>query len=145
MMCRQFIPILANPICNMKKNIIFLLILITSCTQTIENKFLDKWDIISVEQNGQDVSDEHNPKSNRYITFSNDGTFESGGEPYGRNTGKFYVNNLSYTLFLDSDAGPNDDSNWIVSFNGNNMSWKGFGSEFADGFLIEYKRSKNWQ
>lgn len=128
-----------------KLYILILFVLFAGCTQTIENKFLDKWEIVSVVQNGNDVSEEHNPKGNRYITFSNDGTFKSGGDPYGKNTGRYFVNNLNYYLFLDSDAGPDDDSIWIVSFDGNNMSWKGVGNEFAEGFQINYLRSKNWQ
>jgi hypothetical protein len=40
-----------------------------------------------VVQNGAVVSDEHNPQKNRYITFNKDGSFESGGDPYGTNTG----------------------------------------------------------
>jgi hypothetical protein len=130
------------------KNILIpalFLVVAAGCTQTIENKFLDKWEMISVIQNRDDVSETHNPKGNRFITFSNDGTFESGGDPYGKNTGKYFVNNLNYTLYLDSDAGPDDDSIWIVSFEGNYMQWQGQGNEFAEGFLIKYKRSKNWQ
>jgi hypothetical protein len=124
---------------------VLFLVFAAGCTQTIENKFLDKWEMLTVIQNGDDVSETHNPKGNRFITFSNDGTFESGGDLYGKNTAKYFVNNLNYTLYLDSDAGPDDDSIWIVSFEGNYMQWQGQGNEFAEGFLIKYKRSKNWQ
>ena len=85
------------------------------------------------------MSKDHNPSNNRFIEFKEDGTFESGGDPYGKNTGKFYVNNHVKTLHLDSDVGPNDDSYWSITLEKGIMKWKGTGSEFAKEFVITYK------
>jgi hypothetical protein len=40
------------------------------------------------------------------------------------------------TLLLDSDAGPEDDSQWKITIQNDTMRWQGFGSEWADGFYI---------
>jgi hypothetical protein len=34
-------------------------------------------------------------------------------------------------LFLDSDAGPEDDSQWTINIAGGTMFWQGVGSEWA--------------
>ena len=70
----------------------------------------------------------HNPQDNRWIEFYENGSFESGGTPYGKNTGKYILNEDKQTLFLDSDAGEEDDSNWRVAFEHGAMIWVGVGS-----------------
>lgn len=94
----------------------------------------------SVFQDENDVTGEHNPQSNRYIIFKKDGSFETGGDPYALNTGLFYVNSLRKTLYIDSGVGPDDDSSWYFSFDGEKLIWRGFGNEFAAGFKIVHVR-----
>lgn len=108
--------------------------------ESLENTLQGMWLIDEIIQQGKDVSSEHNPKNNRFIIFKSDGTFESGGDPYGKNTGDFYVNGLTSGLHLDSDSGPDDDSYWSVTIKKGLMYWRGTGSEFAKEFEIRYKK-----
>ena len=101
-----------------------------------------KWLMHKVIQNGQDVTAEHNPHNERYIILKEDGSFESGGRPYGKNTGKYVFDSDKHTLFLDSDVGPNDDSQWYVNIKNDTMHWQGYGSEWAEDFQIIQIRSK---
>lgn len=50
---------------------------------------------------------------------------------------------VDLTLFLDSDAGPADDSQWKVSFKGDTMHWQGYGSDWALSFEILHLKEKN--
>lgn len=109
-------------------------------SQTSQSKIIGTWVMESVVQSGNDVTSEHNPKSNRYISFLKNGTFESGGDPYGINTGKYSFDN-SGSLFLDSDTGLEDDSIWSISFEGDLMIWKGLGSEFARNFVLKHRKA----
>lgn len=108
--------------------------------EKLEDQLQGKWMMDEVFRQGQDVSSEHNPQNNRYIVFKEDGTFESGGDPWGMNTGTYYVNNHVGTLHLDSDAGPEDDSYWKIVMEKSRMTWRGTGSEFAKEFVITHRR-----
>lgn len=99
------------------------------------------WAMAQILDDGADVSDEHNPAGDRFITLHADGTFESGGQPYGRNTGRWLYDPTTRELGLDSDAGPDDDSRWTVRLDGDRMEWRGLGSEFARRFLIVARRT----
>lgn len=129
----------------MKASIFLFLITLSTVafSQKLEKKLIGRWEMTEVIQDGKDVSDEHNPKKNRYFIFKDDGTFESGGDPYGENTGRYFVNGLSMSLYLDSSQGPDDDSMWYPTFNGDKLSWQGFGTDWADRFIVKFKRSSN--
>ena len=88
-----------------------------------------------------DVTDEQNPAGDRYIVLRADGTFESGGQPYGRNTGRWVYNPRTRRLGLDSDLGPDDDSVWSVTIRGDVMTWEGEGSDYARRFTITSRRA----
>ena len=64
--------------------------------------------------------------------------FISDGRPYGKNTGKYIFDKNAKTLAIDSDAGPDDDSNWKIIIEENTMIWQGYGTEWAEGFQIHY-------
>lgn len=96
-----------------------------------------------VQDGTNDVSAEHNPENNRFILFNADQTFESGGDPYGKNTGTWRMDETSRELFLNSDAGAEDDSYWIVSIDGRTMNWQGARFEFNKRFLITHTRTEN--
>jgi hypothetical protein len=104
-------------------------------TSNPSDQITGKWLIYKVIQDGQDVSAEHNPPGERYLIFKIDSSFESGGRPFGGNRGKYTLDE-NYNLFLDSDAGSDDDSYWNVLVSGDTMYWQGFGSEWAENFQI---------
>jgi len=120
------------------KNIILLITtgLIASCISKSDNSVVGKWWMLQVIQNGNDVSSVHNPQNERFIIFKDDNSFESGGRPYGINTGKYEYNHDAGTLFLDSDSGPEDDSNWKITVSNDTMYWQGYGTEWAENFRI---------
>jgi hypothetical protein len=101
-----------------------------------------KWLMLKVLQEKQDVTSDHDPFDERFIFVRSDSTFESGGRPYGSNTGKYVYDPENQILYLDSDAGPEDDSQWKVSIQGDTMFWHGYGSEWADDFEIIHLREK---
>lgn len=100
------------------------------------------WQMHQVFQIDVDVSQEHNPGMDRYIILSQDGLFESGGSPYGKNTGSFEYDGKNKTLFIDSDAGEDDDSRWKVEIAGDTMKWEGIGSDYARSFRLVHVRKE---
>lgn len=106
----------------------------------LDQKLEGKWMMHTVIQDGNDVSQEHNPHSERYIIFFEDSIFESGGRPYGLNTGRYDYSPDQQLLYLYSDAGPEDDSQWKVTIENDTMVWQGLGSEWANGFRITHRR-----
>ncbi|MDX5429050.1 MAG: hypothetical protein LPK46_11315 [Bacteroidota bacterium] len=125
--------------------LLFLFSVLLSCSSTVNEKssLSGKWTMYQVIQDGQDVTSDHDPFKERYLILKDDSTFESGGRPYGENSGKYAYSSVDHLLFLDSDAGPEDDSQWKVSLSGDTMHWQGVGSEWAKGFeLIQIKEKK---
>lgn len=113
-----------------------------ACSQKTKADLSGKWMMHQVIQKGEDVSEAHNPNQDRYLILKPDSSFESGGTPFGVNTGKYHYNAAEQSLFLDSDIGPEDDSYWKVSFSGDTMYWIGFGSAWAEDFEIIQIRSQ---
>ena len=101
-----------------------------------------KWLMHKVIQDGKDVTPEHDPYDERYLILQSDGSFESGGRPYGLNTGKYVFDPEEKKLYLDSDAGPEDDSNWNVSIRKDTIYWQGYGSEWAENFQLVHIRAR---
>ena len=100
-----------------------------------------RWDMERIYDGGQDVSIVQNPRRDRYITLRPGGSFESGGRPYGRNTGRWTYDPDADVLALDSDQGAANDSRWRVSLRGDVMEWRGVGSAFAERFRIVARRA----
>jgi hypothetical protein len=105
-----------------------------------DQKLDGKWMMYRVIQDGNDVTTEHNPYAERYILFFEDGTFETGGRPYGPNTGQYSYSSEQHLLYLYSDAGPEDDSQWKITIEKDTMTWQGLGSEWANRFRIVHHR-----
>ena len=111
----------------------FILIISFSCSDrnNFSEKISVKWNMVKVLELSEDVTENHNPNNNRWISFSADqdipdrGSFESGTGEDRENTGKWYYNAKENEMFLDSDAGEDDDSYWEVSFKTDSMYWKG--------------------
>ena len=121
----------------MNKSILLLFgICLFACRSDSKDGMSGKWMIHQVIQNGKDVTAEHDPHKERYLIFNSDSTFKSGGRPFGENTGNYQFNKANSKLFLDSDAGAEDDSYWIVRINKDTMFWQGYGSEWAEDFQI---------
>jgi len=123
---------------------LLMVVLFAGCKSNPENEIVGRWLIDKVSQDGEDVTSEHDPFGERYLMIREDSTFESGGRPFGRNTGIYVYNSVDKTLFLDSDAGPEDDSQWKVQVRGDTMFWQGYGSEWAERFeLIQLRKRLN--
>ncbi len=108
-----------------------------SCNQP-KNELVGVWKMANVIQSGQDVSAEHNPNNERMIEFKENGRFQTSGRPFGTNEGAYtYQKNV---LFLDSDAGEEDDSYWKVEMIGDSMRWEGTGTAWAEDFVLIHLR-----
>ncbi len=112
----------------------------TTAPPPTRSALVGSWAMEQITDDGRDVSAEHNPAGDRYIVLRADGLFESGGQPYGRNAGRWTYDHGSQELRLDSDAGPQDDSRWVVRLRGDTMEWSGVGSAFARRFRITSRR-----
>lgn len=116
--------------------VLMIFALLGGCKPGNEDKILGTWTMHMVIQDGKDVSPEHNPYEERFFISRADSTFESGGRPYGSNTGRYLYDPEAGTLILDSDAGPDDDSQWMVEIRNDTMYWQGYGTEWAEEFRI---------
>ena len=105
-------------------------------------KIIGKWSMEQVKDTDRDVSQLHNPQKDRWIEFHQNGTFVSDGTPYGKNTGRWKIDASLSELYLDSDAGQDDDSYWHIRFYQDVMIWKGRKSDFTTRFTINHKRMK---
>lgn len=121
---------------------ILLVALLAGCKSNTENVIEGKWLMYKVIQNGIDVTSEHNPYGERFLIMQEDSTFESGGKPFGKNTGIYVFNSVDSTLFLDSDVGSDDDSQWKIQIWSDTMHWQGYGSEWAKGFELIHLKEK---
>ena len=121
---------------------LLIIVLFVGCTSYTKDEITGKWLMHKVIQNGQDVTSEHDPYDERFVILKSDSSFESGGRPLGKNTGKYVFNSVGHTLFLDSDTGPEDDSQWKVTIQGDTMHWQGYGSEWAIRFELIHLKEK---
>jgi len=108
--------------------------------QRLAAQIVGQWSMETVFEMGRDVTADHDPSDNRWIAFAVDGTFVSDGDPHGRNTGHWRIHEDTRELFLDSDAGEDDDSYWIVQIEDDSMRWKGTRSAFTERFEIIHAR-----
>lgn len=98
------------------------------------------WTMEKVYEYDLDVTAKHNPQGNRWIEFRKDGSFVSGGEPFGRNTGKWNIDSTNSILYIDSDV-DDDDSEWRVEIKHNQMTWRGIGHPRKENTLLVHKRA----
>ena len=120
----------------------FVSFLMVSCSasKSLNSELSHTWKMMQVTSEGEDVTQEHNPNNDRFIQFKPDGTFKSGGTPMGVNTGKYILDINAGTLFLDSDAGEDDDSKWNVQIGSNQMVWTGIGSAWHQNFKLTFEK-----
>lgn len=131
----------------MKKSIYFLIcvsLIIVSCVpkNQQEDKLIGKWSMHKIYDGETDVTSEHNPKNNRWIEFKEDGSFESDGDPYGQNTGNWNIDAGKSILFINSDS-DDDDSEWNISFKGDQTIWTGIGTPRKEGFKLIHRKESN--
>lgn len=131
--------------------LVFPLLAVAACTSTaplappvstMAERVVGRWEMERVLDRGTDASDIHNPGGDRYVLLRADGSFESGGQPYGRNTGRWTLDPAYDELMLDSDLGDADDSYWIVTVEGDEMEWAGVRTETARRFRIVSRRAR---
>ena len=126
-----------------RKLTIFLLtgILATSCNkpEKLDSKIIGIWMMEKVYEYDNDVTEKHNPKNNRWIEFKADGSFISDGDPFGRNTGRWTVDNTKSILYIDSDV-DDDDSEWKVTFENDEVIWTGIGHPRKENTKIVHRR-----
>ena len=109
-------------------------------SSSVRDALIGRWAMERVLDDGVDVTAEANPARDRYLVLHADGTFESGGQPYGRNDGRWIYRDGTRRLGLDSDLGPDNDSVWEVTLRGDVMEWRGVGSDYARRFRITSRR-----
>lgn len=114
--------------------------LLTSCAAPIPLQLKGTWAMEKVYDNSTDVTAQHNPQNDRWITFAKDGSFKSGGTPTGENTGKWIYTNINRQLHLDSDAGEGDDSYWLIQLDKDSMNWAGIRSSFTERFKLTFSK-----
>ena len=117
------------------------MLLFISCTSstTLDKRLIGKWAMYKVYEYGQDATEKHNPQNDRWITFNPDGTFESGGTPFGSNTGRWSTDKEQFILYIDSNV-DDDDSEWKVTFNGDEMIWTGMGHPRKENTRLVHRR-----
>lgn len=99
-----------------------ILIAFSACTPSTDKPadgIIGKWKIYKMNQGENDLGPVLNPNGDRWIQFNDKGTYESGGTPFGPNSGLFTLDDTK--LYLDSDAGEADDSFWLISFKDSNL------------------------
>lgn len=114
--------------------------ILNACAPTIPQKIKGTWQMGQVYDNSTNVTDQHNPKADRWITFFKDGSFKSGGAPFGKNEGKWIFYEADKVLYLDSNAGAEDDSYWVLQIKQSEMNWSGARSSFTERFRINFSK-----
>ena len=120
---------------------ILTLLVFFSCkpSRSLENEIVGVWTMEKVYEFEEDVTEKHNPKNNRWIEFREDGTFVSDGDPGGRNTGTWLMDTQNAILYIDSDM-EGDDSEWNVSFKGEETTWTGIGHPRKENTKLVHRK-----
>jgi hypothetical protein len=128
----------------MQRAIFYLLILpflFLACSKNEppDKQIIGKWKMVKVYEYNNDVTSKHNPNNNRWIKFTADGNFVSDGDPFGKNTGRWKVDNEKSILYIDSDI-DDDDSEWSLKFKNDEMIWTGIGHPRKENTKLIHKR-----
>lgn len=121
-------------------HLVFLAFITASCqSRSAQDQLVGTWFMDKVFEYDKDVTEKHNPANDRWIEFKPDGTFVSDGQPFGRNTGRWKVDNEQSILYLDSDV-DDDDSEWKISFDGDKTTWTGIGHPRKENTKLVHRR-----
>ena len=119
--------------------IIFFTFSTCSSSEKLSQQIIGKWAMEKVYEYDKNVTARHNPNNNRWIEFNKNGTFISDGDPFGRNTGKWEAIDERSVLVIYSDT-EDDDSEWNVNFNNDEMVWTGIGNPRKENTRLIHKR-----
>ena len=125
-----------------------LVLMIVSCKQKASNNIVTQdsligtWDMERVMEYGEDETEKHNPAHDRWVEFKADGTFVSDGTPFGRNQGRWKLDQGRSILIIDSDV-DDDDSEWNVSLLDDVMTWTGIGHPRKENTTLIHRRGKS--
>ncbi len=108
---------------------------------SLEDNLIGRWKMESVFEGIKDVTEAHNPANNRWIEFKDDKTFVSDGDPYGRNTGTWHIDEETSILHIDSDI-EDDDSEWDIQFEQEKVIWTGRGNAWKENFKLIHRREE---
>lgn len=96
------------------------------------------WTMDKVYEKKVNVTNRENPNRDRYIIFSPDGNFSADGQPYGPLSGSWEIlpdKTLKIKPSGNDEVGP---SQWIVSFSGKTMTWKGTGNDVLERLELSW-------
>jgi hypothetical protein len=124
--------------------LVALLLILAACgtNSRLEERLVGHWIMDKVIEQGVDVTAEHNPQANRWIRFNKDGSFKSGGDPFGDNSGSYEIENNRSILYIYSSE-EDDNSEWNIQIEGNEMTWTGIGTQRKEGFKLIFSKSEN--
>ena len=98
------------------------------------------WELGNVYENQVNVTNRENPNRDRFITFNSDGTFISGGVPYGELSGTWIITEEKTLRIIPDMEGEVGSSEWKVSFEKDIMSWTGTIKSGLDRFELTWRR-----
>ena len=107
-----------------------LLVLLPACVGVRVPERADlagRWRMVSATRDGVDLTAQANPDGDRAIALRPDGSFvATGGGADGDNRGAWRFVPETQRIVLDSDLGPDADSDWVVTMVGRDrMRWDG--------------------
>jgi hypothetical protein len=82
------------------------------------------------------VTTRENPNQDRFIDFRSDGSFRSGGEPYGPVNGSWEILPDKVLQITPEDNDEVGESTWKVTFDKSQMIWRGTGNATLERFEI---------
>lgn len=98
------------------------------------------WELGNVYENQVNVTNRENPNRDRFITFYPNGTFVSGGAPYGDLSGKWIITEEKTLRIIPDKEGEVGSSEWNVSFDKEIMNWTGTIKSGLDRFELSWRK-----
>lgn len=108
-----------------------VLAVLTACapSSNLKEQISGKWEMAGVRIFNDDASPTLNPLNNRWLSFGPNDTFTSGSGEVQENAGTYILTATEARLDMDSDAGPGDDSSWLLTLRNDTLLMRGIGTE----------------
>jgi len=119
--------------------IILFLIGIASINTQAQDEIIGKWKLEQVIVDGVDVSQEHNPFNERWIEFLKNGSFQSDGRPFGKNSGTWSEEKTENIIHLKSKV-EDDNSDWVYELDKDKIRWTGFGDRKKQNTVLMHTK-----